>query len=87
MPAEGRFSVGANGQPTEIHHRDGHWFMVEEVLCHHTWRDGTCWRMRVWGALPGNPTARGHFIMIALQTGPLGRCIIGRGECECTPPL
>lgn len=53
---EGKLTFGLNYRPSEARHRNGCWFMVEEVLCS---REGDCWRMRVWGPLPGDPGRRG----------------------------
>ncbi len=56
--------------------------MVEEVLCG---RERDCWRMRVWGPLPGNPGERGKFVMTARGTGDSVWWEIAPGpqECEC----
>ena len=90
--ARHRSYFGADYRPTQVHHRDGHWFMVEEILCHrkgaddHTATVGDCWRMRVWGPLPGAPDHRGAFTMVARNTGdPYWWSLTpGPETCECT---
>jgi hypothetical protein len=69
--AKGKLDFGLDGSPSEVRHKDGHWFMVEEVLCHQqgTARGRDCWRMRVWGPMPYDPDTRGAFVMVARRSG------------------
>ncbi len=83
--AKGKLVFGLGGTPSEVRHKDGHWFMVEEVLCHlrGTARERDCWRMRVWGPMPHVPGRRGTFIMIASGSGEWDWWTLAPGPQEC----
>jgi hypothetical protein len=87
---------GADFQPSQVRHRDGHAWAVREVLCQ--WQHPSsagqqlvtrgvvrCWRMRVWGPLPRDPDTDGEFILVARTRGnwPGWELSQGTERCEC----
>jgi hypothetical protein len=89
--AEAQLEMAQDGQPTLVLHRDGKqvWF-ADQLMCAHRVAAGNGagagdWlRLRVWGPLPGEPGARGMFIMVAEQTGqwPWWQIRPANGPCE-----
>jgi hypothetical protein len=97
MPtAGGRLSHGTDFRPSRVYHRDGHAWLVTEVMCH--WEHPAsapawvtlscmveCWRLRVSGPLPGDPGQHGAFTMTARTAGnrPGWELEPGPEACEC----
>ncbi|HUY52533.1 MAG TPA: hypothetical protein VMV92_43670 [Streptosporangiaceae bacterium] len=96
MSAGGSLSFGSNFEPKGVTHRDGHTWLVKQVLC--TWKhpgsapeqfrlpDVTwCWRMLISGPLPGDPGRSGDFVMRATGRGnrPGWELSPGQEHCEC----
>jgi hypothetical protein len=91
--AEGEIVFGLGGRPSEVTHRAGHWFMVQQVLCGHGTgtgtgnkqraRPGDAWRMCVFGRLPGDPGRRGSFVLVAEGTGRWPWWLLRQAEGPC----
>jgi|SRR5215472_1796810 len=101
MPgAKGTLTFDADRSPQRVHHASGLFWNVGAVLCH--WQHPApagrrlrmrgiveCWRMRVWGPLPGEPGRNGEFTMTARTRGNRPGWLLspGPGECECMATL
>jgi hypothetical protein len=92
--ARGELRFDGNFQPSDVLHRDGHHWRVREVLCHWkrpqpSWEPGAdeCYRLSVWGPLPGEPKRKEEFTMKVWGIGdkPGWRLSPGPGVCVCRP--
>ncbi|HEY5989729.1 MAG TPA: hypothetical protein VIV12_25610 [Streptosporangiaceae bacterium] len=91
--AIGELRFDGNFQPSDVLHHSGHHWRVHEVLGR--WKPPTgelgpgvqqCFRLAVWGPLPGEPERRSEFTMKAWTLGDQAGWRISPGPAECMCP-